>query len=144
MKYLIIACIALSMLPSCSSSRNAAAQLNSLNGDWQLTVFPAGSKSFAEMFTMKTPELQFIADGRRVAGSTGCNRVAGSFAVNGEEFHFNNLASTKMGCPNYDETTYIDALNRVNRFRLNADQLSLYQDSVLLMTFARKAGGSGS
>lgn len=136
MKYFIIACLSICML-SCSSSRNTA-QVESLAGDWQLTVFPYASKTFAELFSMKTPELQFTAADHRVTGNTGCNRVTGSFDVNGDEFRFNNLASTKMGCPGYDETIYLDALNRVNRFRLNADQLSLFQDSTLLMTFAKK------
>jgi len=136
MKYFIIACFSLCML-SCSSSRNAA-QVESLAGDWQLTVFPYATKTFAELFSMKTPELQFTASGQRVAGNTGCNRVTGSFTVEGDAFRFNNLASTKMGCPGYDEAIYMDALNRVNRFRLNADQLSLFQDSTLLMTFAKK------
>jgi heat shock protein HslJ len=73
-----------------------------------------------------------------VSGNAGCNRVSGSFTVNGDEFRFGNLASTKMACPGYDESLYLEALNRVNRFRLNADQLSLFQDSTLLMTFARR------
>ncbi len=137
MKCFIIACIASAMLLSCSSSRNSA-QLESLNGDWVLTVFPNQTKTFAELFTMKAPELQLSSTDSRVAGSTGCNRVMGGFTVNGEEFKFGNLATTKMGCPGYDETIYVEALNRVNRFRLNDDQLSLFQDSTLLMTFVKK------
>jgi heat shock protein HslJ len=139
MKYFLIACFTAAMLASCSSSRNAA-QLSELAGDWQLTVFPNATKPFAEFFTMKMPELQLSSTDRRVAGNTGCNRITGSFAINGEEFRFNNFATTKMGCPGYDENIYLDALNRVNRFRLNADQLSLLQDSTLLMTFVKKTG----
>jgi heat shock protein HslJ len=137
MKFLITACLSIYMLLSCSSSRNAA-KVESLAGNWALTVFPYATKTFAELFSMKTPELQFTAPDRRVTGNTGCNRVTGSFSVNGDEFKFNSLATTKMGCPGYDETIYLDALNRVNRFRLNADQLSLFQDSTLLMTFVKK------
>jgi heat shock protein HslJ len=125
MKYLLIACLTASMLFS-----------------WRLTVFPNATKPFAEFFTMKTPELEF--NGQRVTGSTGCNRISGSFTVDGEEFKFGSLATTKMGCPGYDENVYMDALNMTNRFRLNADQLSLFKDSTLLMTFVKAPGGTGS
>jgi heat shock protein HslJ len=136
MKYFLVACCMAAMLTSCSSSRNTA-QLSELDGNWQLTVFPNATKPFAEFFSMKMPEMQLTSD-RRVSGSTGCNRITGGFSIDGEAFKFNNLATTKMGCPGYDENVYMDALNRVNRFRLNADQLSLYQDSTLLMTYVKK------
>ena len=137
MKYFFLACLAVCIMLSCSPSRNTV-NVGNLAGDWSLTLFPNSSKTLAELFTMKTPELQLSTD-RRVTGNTGCNRLTGSFSVNGDEFKFGPLASTKMGCPGYDENIYTDALNRVNRFRLNADQLSLYQDSTLLMTFVKKA-----
>lgn len=141
MKSLLIAFLAVVVLVACTStSRNAAAQVSALAGDWQLTVFLGATKPFAEFFTMKTPDLQFTSPDRRVSGNTGCNRISGAFEVDGEQFKFGNLATTKMGCPGYDENVYMDALNRVNRFRLNADQLSLFQDSTLLMTFVKRAG----
>lgn len=137
MKSIILACVTAATLLSCTSSRNSAEQLNNLNGNWTLTVFPNQSKTFAEFFSMKTPDLQLDVPNRRVSGSTGCNRATGGFTINGEEFRFSNLATTKMGCPGYDEHVYIDALSRVNRFTLNADQLSLYQDSTMLMSFVK-------
>ena len=139
----LFVCIAGALLVACSSSRNTSAQLQNLNGNWELTVFPNESKTFTELFTMKRPELELNSNTMRVSGSTGCNRTMGGFTLNGEEFRFTNMASTKMGCPGYDESIFLNALNRVNRFRLNGDQLSLLQDSILLMTFARKAS-SGS
>jgi len=142
MKQFILVFLTGVVMMACSSSRNTAAQLQSLNGNWELTVFPNESKSFTEMFTMKKPELELNSTTMRVSGSTGCNRTMGGFSVNGEEFTFTNMATTKMGCPGYDESIFLNALNRVNRFRLNGDQLSLLQDSTLLMTFAKKTGSS--
>lgn len=141
MKYLLVACLSLIMLYSCSSSRSTS-QMNSLAGNWRLTVFPNATKPFAEFFTTKMPELEFAGD--RVSGNTGCNRITGSFSLDGEAFRFGNLATTKMGCPGYDENIYLDALNMTNRFMLNADQLSLYRDSTLLMTFVKAPASTGS
>lgn len=137
MKFFLLACLAGTLLLSCSSSRNTPEQLANLNGNWMLTVFPNQGKTFAELFSMKVPDLQLDVPNRKVTGSTGCNRASGAFTIDGEEFKFGNLATTKMGCPGYDEMIYLDALGRVNRFRLNADQLSFYQDSTLLMTFVK-------
>lgn len=137
MKYFFLAFLAGTLLLSCSTSRNSAEQLNNLNGNWTLTVFPNQGKSFAELFSMKVPDLQLDVPNRKVSGSTGCNRASGGFTLDGEEFKFGNLATTKMGCPGYDEMIYLDALGRVNRFTLNGDQLSFYQDSNLLMTFMK-------
>ena len=138
MKYVLMVCIATGLLAACSSSRNSAAELESLNGYWVLNVFPQGTKTLAEVFVMKTPDLQLDVPNRRVSGSTGCNRMNGPFEIDGQEFHFGNLATTKMGCPGYDESVYLDAIGKVNRFRLNNDQLSFYLDSTLLMTFVKK------
>lgn len=138
MKYVLICLLAVT-LGSCSSSRNSSADLNQLSGDWVLTVFPYETKALAEVFTARIPELQLEVPGRKVTGNTGCNRMFGSFTVNGSEFHFGNLGSTKMACPGYDETIYVNALNRVNRYGVNNDLLTFYQDSAVVMTFAKKA-----
>jgi len=41
--------------------------------------------------------LEFLAD-NRVAGSNGCNRIMGSYALSGEGLSFSKLASTRMAC----------------------------------------------
>ena len=138
MKYALIACVVLGAITACSSSKNSAAELDNLNGYWVLTVFPESTKTLAEVFVMKTPDLQLDVPNRKVSGTTGCNRMTGPFTINGEEFQFGNLATTKMGCPGYDESVYLNAIGKVNRFRLNNDQLSFYSDSALLMTFVKK------
>ena len=137
MKFILICLLAIT-LGGCSSSRTSSADLNQLGGDWVLTVFPYQTKALAELFTARIPELQLEVPGRKVAGNTGCNRMFGSFTVDGSAFQFGNLGSTKMACPGYDETIYLNALSRVNRFSVNNDQLTFYQDSTLLMTFAKK------
>lgn len=139
MKQFLIALLTAELIVSCSSSRNSAAELDSLNGYWVLTVFSQDNKTLAERFTMRTPDMQLDVPNRRVSGTTGCNRLSGPFEIDGEEFKFGNLATTKMGCPGYDEMVYLDAIGKVNRFRLHDnDQLSLYNDSTLLMTFVKK------
>jgi len=134
MKFLYIMIATATLLCSCSTSRKATAELN---GDWELVMFPAGSKTLSEIFTMKKPELQL--ENGRLSGSTGCNRINGTYSVSGNSIQFGpNLAMTKMGCPNYDENTFLDAFNKVNHYQIKGNDLMLMQDSSLLMTFSKK------
>lgn len=55
----------------------------------------------------REPYLEFGANGR-LAGSDGCNRVMGSYAVEGNRISFGPLAGTRMACPGTEEV--------VNRF----------------------------
>ena len=129
---LIIAVVIFSI--SCGSSRKATAELN---GNWELVMFPSSSKTLDELFTMKRPELQ-LEDGR-LSGTTGCNRINGSYTVSGSNIQFGpNLALTKMGCPNYDENIFLEAFNKVNHYLLKNNELQLMQDSTVLMTFGKR------
>src|SRR4030095_7891313 len=134
MKRMVIIISVLTIVFACGTSRQATADLN---GNWELVFFPAGTKTLAETFTMKKPELQL--ENGRLTGTTGCNRINGAYTVSGNSIQFGpNLAMTKMGCPNYDENIFLDAFNKVNRYQLKGGELQLLQDSSLLMTFAKQ------
>jgi heat shock protein HslJ len=119
---------------ACGTSRKTTTELN---GNWELVIFPASTKTLSEIFTMKRPEIQL--ENGRLTGSTGCNRMNGTYTASGTSLEIgNNLAITKMGCPNYDESIFIEALNKVNRFQVKDNQLMLMQDSITVMTFAKQ------
>ena len=119
---------------ACGTSRKAAAELN---GNWELVIFPSGTKTLNEIFTMKLPEMQL--ENGRLSGSTGCNRINGEYTVSGKSIQFGpNLAMTKMGCPNYDENVFLEAFQKINRYELKGDQLHLMLDSTVVMTFSKK------
>lgn len=125
---------------ACATPHKVAKQLNNLNGDWVLAVFmPEQKKTLAEVFGGRVAELQFNKSTNGVAGTTGCNRFASSFTADTTNLRFSeNRVLTKMACGDYDEQTFLNALDRVNRYRLAEGQLELMQDSSILMVFARK------
>ena len=134
MKQLLIYIIIVALHLSCSSSRKATTELN---GNWELIVFPASTKTLSEIFTMKRPEMQM--ENGKLSGTTGCNRLTGTYTVSGNSIQFGpNLALTKMGCPNYDENVFLDAFHKVNRYEIKNKELMLLQDSTLMMTFAKQ------
>ena len=73
------------------------------------------------------PTIIFDAGGR-VAGSGGCNRYFGSYAVDGEAMAVGHLGATQMACAfevMAQEDRFLDALGRVDHARLNEGRLVL-------------------
>jgi heat shock protein HslJ len=46
----------------------------------------------------RQPNIVLAADGNRVSGTTGCNRIAGSFTHQGATLRFGTLAMTRVAC----------------------------------------------
>jgi putative lipoprotein len=67
---------------------------------------------------------------RRVTGSTGCNRLSGSYSVNGSRLSFGTIASTKMACISgmEIEQPFLNALGRVRSWRISGQTLELLDD----------------
>lgn len=74
----------------------------------------------------------------RVAGSTGCNRMTGSYKAKGESLTFGPLAATRMFCKDTAETErlFMDALGRTKSWRIAGDSLAILDGGSVLATFA--------
>ena len=71
--------------------------------------------------------LMFASEGNRVSGSTGCNRLTGTFAQTAEGFRFSQMASTKMMCqPPLDaqERAFLGALNATAAVHVSGNTLT--------------------
>jgi len=69
------------------------------------------------------PTLEFAADGR-VAGNAGCNGYGGEWRLEGERLALSRMVSTMRACapgPMATERRFLEALARVERFRIAAD-----------------------
>jgi copper homeostasis protein (lipoprotein)/putative lipoprotein len=72
--------------------------------------------------------LVFAPQGFRVSGSTGCNRVTGTFAQTAESFRFSQMASTKMACPpplDSQERAFLKALDATVAVQISGNTLEL-------------------
>jgi heat shock protein HslJ len=59
-----------------------------------------------------------------VSGSTGCNSVSGTYALDGPSLTFGPLATTRMACEEAlmaQETAVLEALARVDGWEIDAD-----------------------
>ena len=64
----------------------------------------------------------------RVSGSTGCNRIMGSYELNGDKLHFGPLGMTMMACAQElmkQEQTFVKALADVATWKIDGTQLDL-------------------
>ncbi|WP_110656596.1 META domain-containing protein [Salinicola halimionae] len=83
--------------PAEMSSSQTPSASESLTGNyWKLMTL--GGRPVAVADNQREAHLILGADGR-VSGSTGCNRLMGSYTLQGDTLTFSQLASTRMACP---------------------------------------------
>jgi heat shock protein HslJ len=76
----------------------------------------------------RAPYLILQSDQKRVAGSGGCNRLTGSYLLDGEQLTFAQMAGTMMACSQGMEleNAFHDALGKVARWRIDGKRLELF------------------
>jgi putative lipoprotein len=82
--------------------------------------------------------LQFSSEGHRITGSTGCNRLTGTYERADKSLKFNPLATTMMACigPAADqEENFKSALGQTSRFLIIKDMLVLMNGQAVLAKF---------
>ena len=91
---------------------------------WKLTAVGTTPVNVAD--NQREPHLILQPDSK-VNGSGGCNRMFGSYELNGDALVFSGIGSTKMACQDgMDvETSFLPALQRVARWRITGQRLEL-------------------
>ena len=81
------------------------------------------------------PHIILHSDTKRVSGSGGCNRLMGSYVLDGQRLTFGQLAGTMMACPASmeQEQQFVAALGRVASWRLTNEHLALLDASGALI-----------
>jgi len=126
--------------PPATKTEDSAAINNStvnetLSGAWQLQPVLASDTAAG-----KIPTINFDMVKHRFTGNTGCNEMSGSFIVRGDSLSFNEqVISTKMSCPGYNEKTFFDNLVNTNRYQIKEGVLQLMYNSTILSRWARHA-----
>ena len=95
---------------------------------WKATL--VGTTAVAAADPKREPHL-VLEPGGKVAGSDGCNRLAGSYELTGETITFGRMAGTMMACPDSGETdrAFRQALENARRWKVAGDGLELFDAS---------------
>ena len=114
---------------SVAASVSQSAAWPSLRGTlWKLQAMQDSNGPTLIQPPGRPPELLLAVDQERVSGTDGCNRLAGSFRLAGEELSFSRLISTQMaGLPAAMayERRYGQALAEVRRWSIDKRNLLL-------------------
>lgn len=113
---IMVAGVALAMI-SCRSSKEAVS-LSSLNGDWNIVEINGTAVVPAQ--GQQIPFIGFDTATGKVYGYSGCNRIIGSFDVNGKagSLDLGALGSTRMACPDMTmEQNVLGALAQVKGYQ---------------------------
>ena len=113
-----------------------AASSNSplLGTEWRLTNPFSGSRT--------APSLQLSSEGR-VAGSDGCNRLVGSYKLDGDRIRFLPLAASRMSCSamNGRDADFQRSVMEAAQWRINGSGLQLLaEDGRVLLLLERSSG----
>ncbi len=104
------------------------------NTAWKLLEL--GGKAVTE--TPKEAYIQFDPTSHRVSGSSGCNRLMGSYTTKGDQLQFSQMAGTMMACAQGmdSEHAFLQALSRVKKWKISDGKLELFDsDSKMLAKF---------
>jgi putative lipoprotein len=95
-----------------------------LEGTYWKAIELAG-KSTPTQDPKREAHLQF--QGGRVSGSDGCNRLTGTYQLNGDRVAFGQIAGTQMACvnPGGTEGPFRDALKSATKLTVAGDRLEL-------------------
>ena len=103
----------------------AAGGTRPLEGTYWKAIELAGKPTPAQD-PIREAHLQFQTG--RVSGSDGCNRLTGSYQLDGDRVTFGQMAGTQMAClnPNGTEAPFRDALKNASRLTVVGDRLELF------------------
>ena len=111
---------------------------------YKWTLSELDGKPVAVDNAARTPQLAFFSGQiNRVTGTTGCNRITGTFEIGADNMlKFLPLATTKMACIGENiETPFLEALSGVDQFSIDDNNsLLLVRAGKTIMKFSGKSG----
>ena len=119
------------------------------NTKWELTRWNLPPNSNGEVRTRQIPQgetsnpiqFSFDANGKRVSGSTGCNRFTAQLDEDPRGFTFTKITSTKMACTpqrNELENDFLYELNDYRSIVRNGDQLLMIGVDREVLSFTQR------
>ncbi len=115
--------------PAAPSEPAPAATTNELvNTYWKLVGL--NGKDVVVSDKQREPHLVFATD-NRVAGSDGCNRIAGDYTLDGDKITLGQMIGTRMACmENADQAQAFNAvLSNIGSYQIQGSVLDLFDSS---------------
>lgn len=132
MDHLVIVERFLAVTPDRSCSATPAHIGRIENARWKLVEI-SGEQVVAHQ-GMPFPGFRLNSQGKSLRGFGGCNRMMGTYSLNGSELRFDSIATAGKFCKNSQalEDRFIQALEQVRRYAIKDNILELYGEYGLL------------
>lgn len=116
------------MMERVSQSQAHAPDRSLANTYWKLTELNGGPVKVLPQ--QREPHLILQSDSQRLAGSGGCNRLLGTYTLEGASLAFGKVASTMMACVDdmEQETSFFRTLESVRAWKIRGDELELLDE----------------
>jgi heat shock protein HslJ len=124
-------------LAGCSSNKDEIGSEYRLNNKWVLQSLNGRQATYAE-FAQGFPEMELKVDAMVVYGNTGCNSMSGSMAATTRTIEFSNIVTTFMHCDGVNETGFLNALEKADRWKIENNRLYLYAGNNIVAVFRKK------
>lgn len=107
-----------------------------LNDIWVLEAINNIEISNAD-YPRELPQLEFHKVDGKVLGTTGCNKLNGTYTTTGNNLTFGPLLTTKMACPGKGETQFVQAITETSFFKIVNQKLYLLSGSTEKLRFKK-------
>lgn len=97
---------------------------------WQLTHL--GEEPIKPYQHRGVPNLVLRREKNRMSGTDGCNRLMGSYELQGEQLHFGKFASTMMACPSplmATSRSFTEVLAKTKTWKIFGEHLELFDEN---------------
>ena len=130
-------------LAACNSTKKTSGNMtdiSALNGTWELNYITGPRIAFDGLYPEKKPTITFDVSISKVMGNTSCNNFNGKLNVTGNKINFNDpMAMTRMMCQGQGETTFMEALKKVDSWTVtDGNTLNLMMGDLAMMRFSKK------
>jgi heat shock protein HslJ len=139
--FILIALLFASLFPISAEVKPTAESINKkswaisdLEGKWYLQ-----SVQINDSLNNRIPEIQFDITQKRFSGTTGCNQMSGSFIADDSTLHISDkMITTRMFCPGYDETAFLQNLLKIDGYHFKNGWLILTSKNIVISQWSRK------
>lgn len=108
-----------------------------LDGTWTLETFRGQRLRAGQFPSHQLPQLTIDLAKNEVEGTTGCNKLKGEIAADGDHVQFTIRNTTNKKCSNAFEETYVEALQQASLFRIGKERLTLLANGQYVMTLVK-------
>jgi heat shock protein HslJ len=84
-------------------------------------------------------EMQFDVKESKFSGNTGCNRMSGTFTATDSTIQFSDkMITTRMYCPGYNESAFLQSLLRVDNYKFRKGMLVFAVGNIEVLRWKKK------